>query len=224
MSEDYQELCIRIDPASCGFNKDDHVVITGDFDNWNPGRYVLNYDSATGYYTVRLPYDGCSDTFICKFVVNYEHWRALNCFDKYVDAIGHENNLIYCKAWLQPEEIVADIIMEDVELDLKPLKNSMSPSELLMDQLNIDRPGSEHDYIHITSRGELSSSEDVELDPRSTPGAIDDTLILETDEHQPQPAASQEGCSGQNTRYQISHNPIHGLVTTLRRATTYWKR
>lgn len=224
MSENCQELCLRIDPASCGFTKDDHVIITGDFDNWNPGQYTLNYESSTGYFIAHLPYDGYSEAFVCKFVVNNEHWKALSCFDKYIDDMGHENNLIHCKAWLETEEMVADIVMEDVELDLKPFRSSMSPSDLQIDQLAITRPSSEQDYIHVTSRGELSSSEDVELDPRVTQGTIDDILVDDIDEQQSQQTLLQASYSDQNAKYPSSYNPIHGLVATLRRATTYWKR
>ena len=128
MSEDCQELCVRIDPVSCGFTKNDHVAVTGDFDNWMPGQYVLHFDPSTGYFMVHLPYDGESETFVCKFVINHQIWRALDCFEKYVDELGHENNLIYCKAWLETEEIAVSYTHLDVYKRQLPVCGSSSKS------------------------------------------------------------------------------------------------
>ncbi|KAG0673992.1 hypothetical protein C6P41_002628 [Kluyveromyces marxianus] len=236
MVEDCQKLCVTIDPALCGFTRDDHVIITGNFDNWNPGQYMLEFDADTGCFKVQLPYDGVSETIVCKFVVNNNEWQTLDCFDKHVDNMGHENNIIHCKAWLQTRgananasvgadaDADADIVMEDVELDLHPLSNSVSPSDLPIEQLDLAATISnsdDHDYIHITSRGELSSSEDVELDLRTATGAIDDILNHENGQ---QGQSAQSAKSSNNTDYQFSHNPIHGLVAKLRHATTYCKR
>lgn len=210
MTEGCLELCVRIDPISSGLSKDDHIVITGDFDNWNPGQYVLGFDPRTEYFMVHLPYDGKSERFACKFVINDCEWKTLDCFDRCIDDQGHENNLIHCRAWLESEEIVGDIVMEDVELDIKPVSSSICQSDLGIENLHLDSQTTDHDYIHVTSRGELSSSEDVELDPRTAHGEIDDLLDDVTVSGVQPPENSSKS--------------VTGFLAAFRRAKTYWSR
>ena len=78
-----------------------------------------------------------------------------------------------------------------------------------MEQLNLNSQNNDNEYIHVTSRGELSSSEDVELDPRVTQDGIDDILDNETvTETKPNAESSKA---------------VHGFIAAFRRATTYWK-
>ncbi|AMD20633.1 HDL111Cp [Eremothecium sinecaudum] len=94
------ELELLIEDTEVNFNHNDHIVITGDFDDWQHEKYTLKYDDFTRAYRVQLPYNGEED-LVFKFVVNGTQWLTVDCFDSITDAGGFVNNRIFCKDWLK---------------------------------------------------------------------------------------------------------------------------
>lgn len=188
------ELHLEVKLEQNLFNPHDHIIITGDFDKWEHKRYILRFVKSKNHFEVRIPYEG-QDHLIVKFLVNGTKWMTLNCLKSMVDEQGYVNNIITCKDWLKPQISNSTQIMEDVNINI----SSEVDNIFLINQMGTHQLDS--DYIHVTSRGELSSSEDIELSVHSLEKTLYNSL----------------------PQNDSSHRHIKGFLYMMKRIKTYWK-
>ncbi|SCU85094.1 LAFA_0D13850g1_1 [Lachancea sp. 'fantastica'] len=215
---------LRIPDYALGeYSHNDKVVITGSFDNWEHTRHVLKFDNIEKAYNVTIP-SGESDRIIFKFVINDKEWVTLPYFETQTDSRGLVNNVL---CWSDHTENCLDnVTISSAAAGTAPAQEEMvlgiadtshvelaSPTAVTEPRSTMQNSPVEHDYIHVSSQDELSSTENLDLNSRDSYDCNDGSLVSHPSSESP---TSRQGSPP------ASQKRLQSLVSVVKRVKMYW--
>ncbi|SCV01202.1 LANO_0F10638g1_1 [Lachancea nothofagi CBS 11611] len=215
---------LRIPHHALGeFSNSDKVVITGSFDNWEHTKHVLKYNSSDGSYNVAVP-RGEANSITFKFVINDKEWVILPYFETRTDSRGLVNNIL---RWQDNnEECLDDITISSVKPVDRALYTSLidtnsaaTQSEEVQAPLALGATNRtshvspvEHDYIHVSSQDELSSTENLNLTAHYSSDSAENLELSSPYESHPMQGGTPPA----------SQKRLQSLVSVVKRVKMYW--
>ncbi|SCV04424.1 LAME_0H18316g1_1 [Lachancea meyersii CBS 8951] len=231
---------LRIPEYALGhYSPNDKVVITGSFDNWEHMNHILEFNDSEKSYVVTIP-GGDSDSIIFKFVINDKEWVCLPYFETQIDSRGLVNNILRWQDYT--DECLDNITISSAapgpenpperprtqtsdgsdglaginaefaasKSECAPFATSPGPRSAL--QATQSSPV-EHDYIHVSSQDELSSTENLDLTFQDSCGSAGEPVA---------PGSSHDSRELQEESPPSSQKRLQSLVSVVKRVKMYW--
>lgn len=188
----------------------DKVVITGEFDDWQHSKYVLQYFENEGF-RAEIPRIKGREKAMFKLVINDREWITLAYFETAVDGSGHTNNVLNYQDY-EVDDSLDNVTISSARQDSEQQRQLLSyaaevSGEQYMSPVMLSPASAPqvalNDYVNISSHGELSSTEDLDFEPSDAD--LEETLQYDT-----------------NAGLLSNQRPLNGLVSIVKKAKTYW--
>ncbi|CEP60626.1 Atg45p LALA0_S01e15280g [Lachancea lanzarotensis] len=198
------------------YSHNDKVVITGSFDNWEHKRYRLSFDDSEKCYNVTIP-SGKSDRIIFKFVINDKEWVSLPYFETQTDSRGLVNNVLRWDDYTEnclDNVTISSAVAGATQANPDSAKSGLAHRAAGPGPKSTTQPSPvEHDYIHVSSQDELSSTENLDLNSRDSYNSNYEPLVSN---------ASHESAKSNQGSPPASQKRLQSLVSVVKRVKMYW--
>lgn len=192
-SDSFISLDVPKSEVSSGDYVVDEIMVTGEFDKWEALHYRL-FLGADDIYRVSIPLSKDREDIIFKFRINGDHWTTFSLFATTWDKQGHLNNVVRYSDYQNMLDETGGKgnsfakLESTIKCTEEATKSNVSNKERKINRnKNNFKPAysddSKEDYINLSSNGELSSVENLEIDIMELEGNIEDTIQIPQNNH-----------------------------------------
>ncbi|EDO16152.1 hypothetical protein Kpol_1070p35 [Vanderwaltozyma polyspora DSM 70294] len=207
---------------NCDVGPIDDILVTGEFDGWRAVQYHLEL-GMDGVYRSKIPVLEDHKDVIFKFQINGNFWTTLSSFETIWDNEGHLNNILSYKdcKFISENDIDENVTINEMgsTLDCREMSESTvshAPHSTAVEEntlhkvifspriTTVDLDESKDDYINVSSNGELSSIENLELDMNEMEENVESTLQFTN-----------------RNEFSTDYKPLFNLVTVTKKMRTF---